>query len=254
MANTVADGCGRQHNALSAVFCGEHSWCHEKIRRREELEDSVPLLDFLESNQFNDTLHLHQCRFGRCDPRAAASFWSLFYFSTLAIPYIIAAGKGFRLPVSAEAMSIKIGNSGLPITFGISGVLDQLNETGPLDWASFLISDHLALVVSRLSDVAGISPKLSWNNAAVYIDYALRTGVSSAPRERCQTFDGMVFCERQLPNGNANPFFGCLKFEEAEDAPICRRKICCLRYMLPGVNSCGSLCAKPEMRDKCLES
>ncbi len=107
---------------------------------------------------------------------------------------------------------------------------------------------HLSRVVALLREKTGISAKLAWNNAAVYIDYAFNA-TDHAPRDGDDHWPSRpLFDCPQLSNGTRNPFHGCLRHEMEEGAVQCRRKVCCLRYMLPGIPGCGELCALPELR------
>jgi ferric iron reductase protein FhuF len=42
---------------------------------------------------------------------------------------------------------------------------------------------------------------------------------------------------------------GSVRRVEEDGQMIQRRKLCCLRYMLPGVASCGNRCALPSQRN-----
>jgi ferric iron reductase protein FhuF len=109
-----------------------------------------------------------------------------------------------------------------------------------------LIETHLGEAVSQLK-AYGISAKLCWNNAAVYIDYALRL---TAEGRAFEGSDLPFFTESCLPGGGVNPFRGCLQHVEEDGERVARRKVCCLRYMLPGIPSCGKLCALPAQRSQ----
>ena len=60
-----------------------------------------------------------------------------------------------------------------------------------------------------------------------------------------------LFSQSHLPDGSANPFLGCLRHDVEGEETVCRRKVCCLRYLLPGIPSCGELCALPAQRKQC---
>jgi ferric iron reductase protein FhuF len=103
-------------------------------------------------------------------------------------------------------------------------------------------------VVGLLKQRAGISTKLAWNNAAVYIDYAFNT-TDRSPLEGDDPWPSRPLFDRpRLADGSRNPFHACLRHEFEAGVSHCRRKVCCLRYMLPGIPGCGELCALPELR------
>ncbi|WP_156943331.1 ferric iron reductase protein FhuF [Ensifer sp. WSM1721] len=234
---------------LSAAFAGPHAWCNEKMVLSADLADGIPLPEFFASGAFDRALSLYAETSGGSDRRAVASMWSLFYFSALTIPYVVARVLDHQaLPVMFEDMTVALSADGLPRAFGVATAGEWRDGAGEIFAViGSLMEEHLSRVVPYLKATGGISPKLAWNNAAVYIDYALRTAGTEPLNEQA---DAMVGC-RVMPNGAPNPFFDCLRQEEEADGTrVCRRKICCLRYLLPGVPSCGSLCALPSQRNQ----
>lgn len=233
---------------LKAVFCGEHAWCGEKMMLSSELDGAVPLGEFLAGDGFSRTLDRFAEVHGGADRRAAASFWSLYYFSALTIPYVVARRAETALPIALEEMTIALGEDGLPRAFGLPHGGDWSAGDDLVDFVTPLVGDHLSRVVALLKAKAGISAKLAWNNAAVYIDYAFNATERSAPSEDDHWPARTLFDCPRLADGSQNPFLGCLRHEVEEGQVLCRRKVCCLRYMLPGIPSCGELCALPEQR------
>lgn len=237
---------------LKAVFCGEHAWCGEKMMLATELADAMPLARFFGCGAFAEALDRYQAAHPGGDRRAVASMWSLYYFSALAIPFIVACRAERALPVAFESMSLALGEDGLPRAFGLSDE-GGWSEEGGSDLRRAivpLVRAHLAPVVAILKAEAGLAPRLAWNNAAVYIDYAFNataaTGAQAWPAQA-------LFEASDLGDGGVNPFLGCLRREAETQGPeagtlVCRRKVCCLRYLLPGVSSCGALCALPAQR------
>ncbi|MCA1439665.1 siderophore-iron reductase FhuF [Ensifer sp. IC4062] len=232
---------------LSSAFAGPHAWCNEKMMLAEDLSDGIPLTTFFASGAFERALSTYAGTSNGSDRRAVASMWSLYYFSCLTIPYVIARVLDHQaLPIAFDAMTVAVSADGLPRAFGVAtpGDWREDSEQEIFSVLTPLMEEHLGKVVGHLKAVGGISPKLAWNNAAVHIDYALRTAGTEPLNHQA---DAMVDC-RLMPNGAPNPFFDCLRHDEEDGAPVCRRKICCLRYLLPGIPSCGSLCALPSQR------
>lgn len=244
---------GQQHeiaqaafSGLSPAFSGDHAWCREKMMLVDELADGVPLPDFFAGGGFEAAIRLYGEISGGGDRRAVVSMWSLYYFAGLAIPYLLARRlAGQRLPTAFAGMTIALQENGLPRAFGVphggeigDGMPDDFDAVGPL------VALHLGEAVARLK-ASGISAKLCWNNAAVYIDYALRLTDGEG---RAQEADLPIFIRGCLPDGGANPFCGCVQRVDEAGEKVARRKVCCLRYLLPGVPSCGTLCALPSQR------
>lgn len=233
---------------LAALFAGEHSWWAQKLMLSSDLDDGTPLRSFFADGSFNAAIDRYTAASGGADRRAVVSMWSLYYFSGLTIPYLIARQLRRRLlPVSFDEMTIAVGEDGLPRAFGVphAGWEDRNPSTDSFEAVDPLFETHLFKAVDLLKQ-NGISAKLCWNNAAVYIDYALRL-TEAEGAEPCRS-DLPLFVRGCLPNGGVNPFSGCVRQVEDEGEYIARRKLCCLRYMLPGIPSCGKFCALPEKR------
>ncbi len=233
---------------LKAVFTGEHAWCGENMMLSSDLDGAVPLGDFLAGDGFSQTLDRYAEVHGSADRRAVASFWSLYYFSALTIPYVVARRAEITPPIALDEMTISIGEDGLPRAFGLPHEGDWSESKGLVDVITPLVDCHLARVVALFKEKTGIAPKLAWNNAAVYIDYAFNATDRSPAEGDDHWPSRQLFDCPQLANGSRNPFHGCLRHEMEEGAVHCRRKVCCLRYMLPGIPGCGELCALPELR------
>ncbi len=235
---------------LKAVFSGEHAWCGEKMMLSGELAGATSLKDFFASGAFAGALETYAQNKSGADRRAVASMWSLYYFSALTIPYIVARRFHQALPVNMDAMSIALSEDGLPRAFGLAGE-GAWSEDGNDDLLSFvapLVRDHLTPIVQHLKNQCGIAPRLAWNNAAVYIDYAFNATAQGEASDAGKWASRALFEEQFLPDGTLNPFRGCLRHEAEGEQTLCRRKVCCLRYLLPGIPSCGELCALPDQR------
>ncbi|MBW9112315.1 siderophore-iron reductase FhuF [Rhizobium cauense] len=240
----VADP-GGSASILSAAFAGEHAWCSEKMALSADLPDGVPLPLFFSNGGFKQAIDHYAETCGNSDRRAVVSMWSLYYFSTLSIPYVLARRLAAQeLPVAFDGMTIALQENGLPRAFGVphrgrhaeGGDGEGFEAIGPL------LEGHLPDAIRKLT-ASGISAKLCWNNAAVYLDYVLRlTQQPEGP-------DLPVFVRGCLPDGGVNPLCGSVRYVEEGGECVARRKICCLRYMLPGVASCGKLCALPSQRN-----
>jgi ferric iron reductase protein FhuF len=175
---------------LSTAFAGPHAWCNEKMMLSGHLSDGIPLPDFFAAGGFERALIAYEKASGGSDRRAVASMWSLYYFSSLTIPYVVARVLDHQaLPVAFDEMTVALSADGLPRALGVTAPGDRRTdgEDEILTLLAPLMDEHLAKMVGYLKAVGGISPKLAWNNAAVYIDYALRTaGTDDRPSPEAQ--------------------------------------------------------------------
>ncbi|WP_431321189.1 siderophore-iron reductase FhuF [Rhizobium sp. YTU87027] len=236
---------GHSASVLSPAFAGEHTWCREKMALAADLPDGVLLPLFFGDGGFEQAIDRYAEACGDSDRRAIVSMWSLYYFSALSIPYVLARRLAAQqLPVAFDGMTIALQDDGLPRAFGVPhrGRNTEGDKEDGFEAIGPLLEEHLPEAVRKLTTSA-ISAKLCWNNAAVYLDYVLRlTRPPESP-------DLTIFVRGCLPDGGVNPLCGSLRYVEEDGERVARRKICCLRYMLPGVQSCGKLCALPSQRN-----
>jgi len=249
-ATEAQRGAYRPSERLASLFTGEHAWCAEKLMLSANLEGAMSLNSFFTGGASEQAIDGYAAISGGTDRRAAVSMWTLYYFAGLTIAYLIAKrAGGRRLPVAFDEMTIALNEDGLPRAFGVphSG-WDDGAARGSFEAIDPLLETHLFKAVGQLVK-HGISAKLCWNNAAVYIDYALRLTADKDDPDLAQA-DLPVFVRGCLPDGGVNPLSGCIRHVEENGECVARRKVCCLRYMLPGIPSCGKLCALPERRNQ----
>lgn len=248
---------GREQLKVQALLAGQHDWmlplfapeddCRPAFACARITEEAVlaPLLDRFASLQDGA-------------PRnAVVSLWSQYYFATLCLPLMASALACGENSVAIGQSAILMDESGKPaavkITRGCAG--PKACET-PLDP---VLDDHLCPLATTLAKLGGLSEKVIWGNAAHYLEWFIGwLGTQGSLPEATRA--GLRHClERdRLPDGRPNPLKGAIRYEggqaatdpqTAAGAPdLRRRKVCCLRYVIPGMVTCGGLCPRPEIR------
>jgi ferric iron reductase protein FhuF len=103
-------------------------------------------------------------------------------------------------------------------------------------------------LIATISERAGVSPKLLWSNVAVYADWVIREVGVAMPERRVAAL--ALLDQKDWPDGSANPLAGWIRQETGpESACFSQRRVCCLRYLLPGVPGCGMICPIPAGRE-----
>ena len=149
----------------------------------------------------------------------------------------------------------------------LQGLLTNLRE--PIELISSLGDDaKSAELATLLGDIAALSDMVSViradddarrpsflirrasdANVAVRFAWAVQQCAGRPEADR----DGIAEAEKLLttaltPDGARNPLHGMLRPSPLVAIEACQRRVCCLRYLLPGVADCGSLCPLPPAR------
>jgi len=186
-------------------------------------------------------------RYPDSDRRAVASLWSLYYFSTLAIaPIVLWRRLGLVLPLALDDVRmIAAPDTGLPEAFVLSGTGTVVPGLRASEALRPLIEEHLRPAIAFMSGHCRLSPRLLWCNAAGYIDWIARA--LDPDNDDAEGLE--LFAKYPLTDGTDNPLHGSIKRMPVADGSVqSQRKICCLRYMLPGIGGCGETCPLPQGR------
>lgn len=173
------------------------------------------------------------------DRGALVSLWSMYYLVALIVPATAALLCRDRvLPVGYDEIGLAIGEGGTA-AFLLADAGSGAAGTRRFDT---LVEGHLAPFAALCAARTALSPRLFWSNAAVVLDWALGEmpagGTIVAARAEAEALlaGGAGACRLARPL-------------RTNDNGSRTRRVCCLRYRLPGVADCGGLCP----RDRCLD-
>ncbi|MGG5890819.1 siderophore-iron reductase FhuF [Falsiroseomonas sp. HC035] len=177
------------------------------------------------------------------DPRALASLWSRWYFAKL-IPPVLLCGvaDGRSLPLNLAETAVLLGPEGLPRSIALPHAGRVEAEACPFRRFAPLVRHHVAAVVEALSAETRLAPRILWNNAGVYADWAVRRMVDAGlPHARASL---ALVQAPDCPDGTPNPLHAPVCEPESRDG-IRWRRHCCLLFRLPGQDCCR---ACPRLR------
>lgn len=207
-----------------------------------------PCGDLLGEEGFSSTVGAWLARHPDVDKRAALSVWSMYYFSHLAISPVVLWLK-FRHAVAAspEQLGLRLdATTGLPDTFTVRDPETPLPAATIHDAFAPLIFDHAAPLIAAFSRF-GLSPRLLWSNLSVYVEWMV--GEIGKMEPALGEEGRQLLHVQHWPDGRPNPLHGLLTRSCGDDGEdFTRRRVCCLRYLLPGVPGCGMICPLPAGR------
>lgn len=175
------------------------------------------------------------------DRRALVSMWTQWHFGALVIPATVATLVCDRdLPIELDRIAIVPQEAGLTSAIVIPD--EGAAHAGGGERFARLLDGHVAPLIAQLAGQFRVSPRLIWSNAAAIFEWALQQVPDGAGQEEARA-EARDWLERRLdPAGQRNPMFDQVRYPLVAGEPARRRKLCCLRYLLPGVADCGSLC------------
>jgi ferric iron reductase protein FhuF len=177
------------------------------------------------------------------DRRALVSMWTQWYFGALIIPTTAAIVLLDRdLPVELERVSIAFHEDGRAAAIVVSDDGRPRGADAPTRF-SRLFKGHVDPLIRHFARQFAVSPRLLWTNAATVFEWTLQQAAAYDDASVEALAEGHTLLEARTDmSGKSNPMCGAVQLRREDGQTFRRRKVCCLRYLLPGVDDCGSLC------------
>lgn len=164
---------------------------------------------------------------------ALVSLWSQFYFGRLIVPTIalLARGGGHRR-FDLEAVHVHFcPHQGVPVSFHL---VEDASRRVPAAALAELVDDHIGPLVSVLHREAGLSRRLLWANAGWFLAWA-ESQIAWADDARTEVRRALADALTRLPSGRPT-----------SRGTLLLRRVCCLRYQVPGYARCPGTCPLGE--------
>lgn len=206
-----------------------------------------PVSSLSERAVFDTVIDGFAAPYAAADRRAVVSLWTQYYLPALVIPALTAFVRlGRALPVAFDEVGFELDAQGCPARFILPDTSLAGRESTP-DLAG-LIDGHLSPFVAMCHGHCGLSRRVLWGNVGVIFDHVLRelgAGGAHVPQALAQAEASLGW--HHGPPSPKSPLAQTFRAAGPHDAR--RRRICCMRYRLPGVASCGTLCPVPHPTD-----
>lgn len=235
---------------LSTIFTGNLAHYRDKLVLPEDEREVVSGCDLLRPHVFDSVIARFGAQYPGGDRRAVVSLWSQWYFSTLLIPSVAAILLLDRiLPLPIDGVGVVLDEEKHhPVAFRLPHSGHAAPRPDPFERFHALVRCHLAPLITAISRSSGLSPRLLWSNAGGYFEWTVRELASRDPATEAAAAGERFLQSRAWPDGWRNPLFEPVRYVDEEGERVCRRRICCLRYLLPGMNGCGNLCPLARVR------
>ncbi|ACM38809.1 MULTISPECIES: siderophore-iron reductase FhuF [Rhizobium/Agrobacterium group] len=210
----------------------------------------IPCTSLSDPDVFADIIARYTCKFPGADKRAVISMWTLYYFSILTIaPTVHRLVHRRQLSLGLSQLSLVCDpQTAEPKAFLLSGPGRPAGQAPAINDLHAILRDHAAPLITLIAGHCGVAPKLMWNNVAVYLNWIIKEiGNQAGPHLMEEAIE--IISGQHWPDGSRNPLFGMIKLARRQcGMDHFQRKVCCLRYNLPGVPGCGDLCPLPDGR------
>ncbi len=234
--------------ALAACLPATLAWYADRLVLSDGRGDAVPGRDLLDGAVAERLMTRFAAAHRGGDRRALVSMWTQWHFGLLIVPATAAILMLDRdLPLALDEIGLVPHETGRTDLLVLTGT-GVPNAAGAHRFER-LFDGHVAPLIEALAAQFRVSPRLLWSNAAAIFEWTLQqiAAAGTAPPEALR--EGFSLLQSGSgAEGRRNPMAGAVCYPHEDGAPVRRRKLCCLRYLLPGVACCGSLCPLPEAR------
>lgn len=230
--------------SLAPLFSGPLLAYAEKLQLADSTVRGLPAKDFFQRENLAAFMDQLQLRHGGCDRRALVSIWSKWYFTNLLAP-VLAANMLLQrsLPIALDQVGLLLNAEGRPQGLVLADEGQPVDlAAAPFQRFSSLIDGHLYPLIDAFASVCRASPRLFWSNAGNTFEFATsRIDLHALAHPGSTEPAKAVLASRLRADGQRNPLFEPVTYHDSgEQEPHRQRRICCIRYRLPGIGYCSS--------------
>ncbi|KFC63277.1 Ferric iron reductase [Bosea sp. LC85] len=235
--------------SLAPCFPEALAWYKDKLALPGEHVSVMPGRDLLDGVVIEGLMSRFARTYPGGDRRALVSMWTQWHFAALVIPTAAAILMLDRdLPIDLDQVGIAQHEDGRTAALVITH--DGKPHAGAADRFARLVDGHVEPLVRHVASQFGVSQRVLWTNAAAILEWTVQGALTTGQVHPVALSEARLWLERQTDAaGRRNPMCGAVRYPLLDGEPTRQRKVCCLRYLLPGVAGCGSLCPLPEISD-----
>ncbi|WP_211928309.1 siderophore-iron reductase FhuF [Ciceribacter sp. L1K23] len=230
---------------------GKYAYCKGKFVLDDPANvERIECRELCDASRFAGIIDRYASRFGEADRRAVVSMWTMYYFSTLAISATIFWLEMRRsLPLALEEVAVCLDpETAEPRCFVLQNAGEEAHHLQIGSALQPLLLRHATPLIAAISENTGVARRLVWSNLVAYFAWIVteigRLTDSALEAEGLELLQTALWSE-DIPN----PMLGLVQeISGSGGVTINRRRVCCLRYLLPGIAGCGEVCPLPGGR------
>ena len=228
--------------SLAPLFSGPLADYGENLQLASDQQQAVAGSQLFQPDYFATFIGTLAARHGTDDLLALTSIWSKWYFCFLAPTVAANLLLQRELPIALSDVGVALSAEGKPLGLHLPHDGSPLPPCSPFARFSSLIQGHLEPVIEAMARVSKASPRVFWSNAGNLFEFATtQTERHPLARADCSAPARAILESRLRPDGRRNPLFAPVYYKDVgASEPQRLRRICCIRYRLPGVDYCGS--------------
>ena len=188
------------------------------------------------------------------DARAVISLWSKYF---LALTTYLGAAHNLlaerQLPLELSRLGLVLGEDMLIEALVVEDTTTPLATTQAETRFLPMIRDTWEPAIACMAEHTGIAPRALWGNLGHYYDYLISQLYTLPGAQARAETGGRLMTLRELADGQRNPLFRPIRYRESSAGDIERtRRVCCIRYLLPGLGYCGNcpLACREKLEDQ----
>lgn len=236
--------------SLAPLFSGSLADYGENLQLASDQQHALAGSQLFQPDYFAEFIGALAARHGTDDLLALTSIWSKWYFTSFLAPTLAANLLLQReLPIALGDIGVALSPEGKPLGLRLPHAGNSLPPCSPFERFSTLIQKHLEPVIQVMASVSRASPRLFWSNAGNTFEFVTtRIELHPLATAGCSAPARAILESRLHPDGRRNPLFAPVYYKDVgANEPQRLRRICCIRYRLPGIGYCSSC---PLDRDK----
>jgi ferric iron reductase protein FhuF len=225
---------------LGRIFHGDLSRYGLTLGLRTDSGDALALNHFLSGAPLNEALRRFALRFPGAHPKALASIWIKLYFNALLVPLLAASAlTDWAFPTELDDLALRLDTDGAPTVIELPHVGCHAPAIDAAPRLQQLVRSHLSGFIAAFASHTRLAQRLLWNNAAVIAEDTLAQCDQLFPHHPAiSAHRALLIGSASWQDGLDNPMHAPTRLHQRAHGEIRLRKLCCLRYDIPGLDYC----------------